>query len=206
MVMDVRDREARTRAARLGRAYVGYRTRAKPSVVDPQLAGLVLATAVQESGAGLFDHLLALLDSTEDATARNRVLSALGHAEDPTLSGRALALALDPRLRVNEINQLLRSQFHNPRTRERAWTWLTTHFDELTARFGAARGGATPWYTASFCSDEAAAEVERFFEPRVAELAGGPRNLAGAVEAVALCAEKARVYRPGVEKAFSPRK
>jgi len=206
MVMDVRDREARTRAARLGRAYVGYRTKANQALVDPQLADLVLATAVQESGEGLFDHLLVRLDSSTDATARNRVLSALGHAEDPTLSARALDLSLDPRLRVNEIGQLLRAQFDNPRTRDRAWTWLTEHFDELTARLGTARGGAMPWYAASFCSEEAAAEVQGFFEPRVAELAGGPRNLAGAVEAIALCAEKARIYEPGVEEEFSPRK
>jgi len=203
MVMDVRDPEARARAARLGRRYAGYRTKAKPAVVDPQLAGLVLSTAVQESGVGLFEHLLTLLDSSTDATARNRVLTALGHAEDPILCERALRLALDPRIRVNEIGQLLRGQFRNPRTRERAWTWLITHFDELTVRFGASRGGGMPWYAASFCSEAAAAKVQEFFEPRVAELAGGPRNLAGAVEAIALCAEKAQVYRPGVVQAFS---
>ena len=62
-----------------------------------------------------------------------------------------------------------------------------------------------PWYAASFCSEGAAAKVQGFFEPRVAELAGGPRNLAGAVEAIALCAEKARIYGPGVEQAFGPR-
>jgi alanyl aminopeptidase len=205
MVMDVRDQEARTRAARLGRAYAGYRTKSKEVVVDPQIAGLVLAAAVQESGAGLFDHLLVRLDSSSDATTRNRVLSALGHAEDPVLSARALDLSLDPRLRVNEIGQLLRGQFHNPRTRERAWAWLTEHFDELTARFGTSRGGGMPWYAASFCSEEAAAEVQRFFEPRVAELAGGPRNLAGVVEAISLCAKKARVYAPGVEQVFGAR-
>jgi len=206
MVMDVRDREARTRAARLGRSYAGYGANAKQAVVDPQLAGLVLSTAVQESGVGLFEHLLTLLDSSTDATARNRVLAALGHAEDPILSERALDLALDPRLRVNEIGQPLRGQFRNPRTRERAWTWLMAHFDELTARFGASRGGGMPWYAASFCSEGAAAKVQEFFEPRVAELAGGPRNLAGAVEAIALCAEKAQVYRPGVVQAFGRRK
>ena len=205
MVMDVRDREARTRAARLGRAYAGYRTKGKQIVVDPQIAGLVLATAVQESGEGLFDHLLARLDTSTDATARNRVLLALGHAEDPVLSARALDLSLDPRLRVNEIGQLLRGQFRNPRTRERAWAWLTEHFDEVTARFGTSRGGGMPWYAASFCSKEAAAKVQRFFEPKVAELAGGPRNLAGVVEAISLCAEKARVHEPGVEDAFARR-
>jgi alanyl aminopeptidase len=205
MLMDVRDEEARGRAARLGRAYAGYRTKENRAIVDPQLAGLVLATAVQESGNGFFEHLLDLLDSSNDATTRNRILSALGHAESQALAARALDLSLDPRLRVNEIGHLMRTQFHNPRTRDRAWTWLTEHFDELTARFGASRGGGMPWYTASFCSEEAAAEVQRFFEPRVAELTGGPRNLAGAVEAISSCAERARTHRPSVERAFSSR-
>jgi alanyl aminopeptidase len=205
MVMDVRDQEARARAARLGRAYAGYRTKEKRAVVDPQLAGLVLATAVQESGEGFFEHLLDLLDSNTDATKRNRILSALGHAESQTLAARALDLSLDPRLRVNEIARLMRAQFHNPQTRDRAWEWFTEHFDELTARFGPSRGGGMPWYAASFCSEEAAEEVQRFFEPRVAELTGGPHNLAGAVEAISLCAERARTYRPGVKRAFASR-
>jgi alanyl aminopeptidase len=205
MVMDVRDRDARARAARLGRSYAGYRTKANQAVVDPQLAGLVLAAAVQEGGEGLFEHLLDLLGSSTDATARNRILAALGHAEDPILSARALDLTLDPRLRVNEIGQLLGAQFRNPRTGERAWTWFTEHFDALTARSGAAQGGGMPWYAASFCSEEAAAEVQQFFEPRVAELTGGPRNLAGAVEAISLCAKKANIDGPGVERAFGSR-
>ena len=205
MVMDVRDKEARARAARLGRVYVGYRTKEKRSVVDPQLAGLALATAVQESGEGFFDHLLGLLEASTNATTRNRILSALGHAQSQPLAARALDLSLDPRLRVNEIRHLLRAQFHNPQTREWAWAWFTDHFDELSARFGSARLGGTPWHAATFCTDEAAAEVQRFFEPRVAELTGGPRNLAGAVEAISLCAERVRVHGPGVERAFARR-
>ncbi len=205
MVMDVRDREARARAARLGRIYIGYRTKAKRGVVDPQLAGLVLATAVQEDGEGFFAQLVDSLGSSTDATARNRILSALGHAEDPALCARALDLTLDPQLRLNEISRLLGTQFRNPRTREQAWEWFTEHFDELAARFGSSEVGGTPWHAASFCTEEAAAKVQRFFEPRVAELTGGPRNLAGAVEAISLCAEKASIYRPDVERAFSAR-
>jgi alanyl aminopeptidase len=203
MVMDVRDPEARARAAKMGRSYVGYRTQVKPGVVDPQLADLVLAAAVQEGGEALFDHLLHLLASSTDATTRNRIISALGHAEAPSLSERALDLALDPGLRVNEIPRLLGTQFGNPRNRERAWEWLTDHFDALAARFGSTQVGGTPWYASSFCSKAAADEVTRFFEPRVSELDGGPRNLANAVEAISLCAAKTRVQQPGVERAFA---
>jgi len=205
MVMDVRDRDASARAARLGRNYIGYHTKANQDIVDPQLAGLVLAAAVQEGGEGLFDYLLELLETSSDAATRNRILSALGHAEDATLSARALDLALDARLRVNEISYVLRTQFQNPRTRDRAWQWFTGNFDELAARFGTSQLGGSPWYAASFCTDAAASEVQRFFEPRVAELSGGPRNLAGAVEAISLCAEKADVHRPGVVRAFGSR-
>jgi alanyl aminopeptidase len=203
MVMEVRDPRARARAARLGRAYVGYQTRANPGVVDAQLADLVLAAAVQEGGEALFDHLLHLLASTTDATTRNRIILALGHAEAPSLSARALDLALDPGLRVSEIPRLLGTQFANPRNRERAWEWLTEHFDALASRFGSTQAGGTPWYASSFCSEAAADQVARFFEPRVSELDGGPRNLASAVEAISLCAEKVRVQRPGVERAFA---
>ncbi|UCF46497.1 MAG: M1 family metallopeptidase, partial [Myxococcales bacterium] len=205
MVMDVRDPQARARATRLGRTYIGYRTQAKQSIVDPQLAGLVLATAVQESDTGLFEQLVSSLDSNTDATERNRILSALGHTEDPALSARALDLALDPRLRVNEIPRLLGPQFRNPRTRQGAWAWLETHFDELTDRLGGFQAGTMPWYAAGFCTEEAAAKVQRFFEPKMAKLTGGPRNLAASVEAISLCAKKAAVHRPGVDRAFGSR-
>ncbi|MGB8329267.1 MAG: M1 family metallopeptidase [Polyangiales bacterium] len=203
MLMDVRDKEARTHAARLGRAYIGHRTRATPKTVDAQLAGLALATAVQENGDAFFEQLIGALQTSTDATARNQFLSALGHAEQAKLSERALGLALDPRVRVGEIGQLLGPQFRNPRTRERAWQWLTVNFDALSVRYGSSQVGGMPWYAASFCSDEAAADVRHFFTPRVAELTGGPRNLDGAVEAIELCAEKVRVTRPSVEKAFA---
>jgi alanyl aminopeptidase len=45
--------------------------------------------------------------------------------------------------------------------------------------------------------------VQEFFEPRVAELTGGPRNLAGAVEAISLCAARAEAQRASVERAFA---
>ncbi len=198
MVMDVRDPKIRARAARLGRAHV-----ANPSKpIDPQLAGLALAAAVQESGDAFFDELVASLDQRGDAMTRARVLSAIGHAESEATSARALGLALDPRLRVNEISQVLAPQFRSESTRGRAWAWLQEHFDELAERYGGSQLGATPWLTASFCSEQAADDVRRFFGPRVAELTGGPRNLEGAVEAITLCARKVDFHRDAVAEAF----
>lgn len=203
MVMDIRDPRARARAARLGKTYMGLRATPRPQTLDPQLVGLALATAVQEGNETVFDHLVTQLDASADATARARILIALGHAEDPALGARALRLALDPRVRVNEISALIGTQFRNPRTRDRAWQWLTEHFDALVARMGASQAGSLPWYAAGMCSEEAANEVRAFFEPRVSELAGGPRNLAASVEAISLCAAKVEAQRAGIDRAFA---
>jgi alanyl aminopeptidase len=205
MIMDVRDAEARSRAARLGRGYIGYRAEPHPGIVDPELAGLVLAAAVQEGNEGLFDYLVDRLVRSDDATIRNRILAALGHAEDPVLSARALDLALDPRLRMNEVTIVLGPQFRSPRTRRRAWQWLTDRFDALQSRLGASQVGYAPWFAASFCSDEAAAEVGHFFEARVRDLPGGPRNLASTLESIRLCAAKVENYRASVEQTFARR-
>ncbi|UCH29236.1 MAG: M1 family metallopeptidase [Myxococcales bacterium] len=203
MVMDVRDRQARARAARLGRAYIGYGGEPNRGVVDPQLAGLALATAVQEGDEAFFDHLVGVLASSTDATDRNRILVALGHAESPTLAKRALELSLDPMLRRNEISRVLGTQFRNPRTRQSAWEWLKENFEALTSRTGLVQAGSAPWYATSLCTREAAEEVQAFFERKMATLAGGPRNLASAVERISLCAARAEAQRDSIDRAFT---
>lgn len=199
MVMDVRDETARRAAARRGDDYIGrLEGHKKAQRLDSELVGTVLATAVQERGAGAFDRLVAVLETSTDATTRGRIVSALGHAESPELSDRALALTLDTRLRSNEAPRILRAQFFNPRTRERAWTWFKANFERLTERLGPRFAGRSPWYASSFCSESAVDEVSDFFGPKVESLSGGPRNLAGALESIALCTARVKAQRAGV--------
>ncbi|MEM7433976.1 MAG: M1 family metallopeptidase [Myxococcota bacterium] len=205
MLMDVRDSAARARAAKLGRALVeapSATKQASRNAVDPGLADVTLAVAVQENDAAFFDLLVETAKKSTDGTERSRLMSAIGHAEESSLAARARELSLAPFVRVNEINQLLRPQLSNPETRDDAWAWFQANYDELAARFNERQLGNAPWYFSSFCSDEAAAEVESFFAPKLASLAGGARNLAGAVEAISLCTALAKAQRPSVEKAF----
>lgn len=204
MALEVRDPKTRARAARFGRSLAGYPGAPKAGPVEPQLRSIALAVAVQEGDAAFFDYLLESLVTSDNAVERNRVLSALGHTEDPVLSKRALELTLDPEIRVNEIRNVLSPQLENPETRDAAWVWFKNNFDAVAARFNERQLGNAPWYMASFCSEGAAAEIEGFFAPRVARLAGGPRNLAGAVEAIQLCAALAKAQKPGLGRAFAP--
>lgn len=204
LALSVNDPEVRKRATEVGRAYVGFGTDGKihSDAIDPQLAGMALSVAAQETGEAFFDHLVNLLGTSEDAVIRSRVLGALGRVRDPALASRALDLTLDKRVRVNEISRILYGQFGQRETREVAWTWLKEHIEQYIERFGARQVGRTPWYTSSFCSQERAKEVEEFFSPRVEELSGGPRNLAGALEEIRLCAARSAAQADSIRRFF----
>lgn len=194
---------ARREAARLGRAYLGEDGTVHPEAVEPSLLPLALAMAVQEGDAAFFDRLEAAVLASDDALFRSRGLDALGSTQDPELARRALALSTDERVRVNEVTNTLGRQLSMPETRAAAWDWMREHFDEAFGRVATTRAGYAPWYAAGFCSEERAAEVEAFFGPRIEALPGGPRNLAGALEAIRLCAARVEAQRETTLRFFA---
>ncbi|HEY8428521.1 MAG TPA: ERAP1-like C-terminal domain-containing protein, partial [Sandaracinaceae bacterium] len=171
-----------------------------------ELAGVALTVAVQESDAAFFDHLLETFRRSDDALFRARALAALGATHDPELGRRALELALDPSLRVNEVTTTISRQLGMEETRGRAWEWLREHFDQVFARVASTRAGHAPWLAAGFCSGERADEVRAFFEPRIEALPGGPRNLRGALEAIRLCTARVAAQRESAQAFFLRRR
>jgi alanyl aminopeptidase len=106
-------------------------------------------------------------------------------------------------VRTNEIRAPLSVQVSKPETREAAWAWIEQSFVPLTARLPDDGAGSMPWYASTFCSEEKAAEVEAFFAPRIDSLPGGPRNLAGALEAIRLCASLRTAQAASAEAFFT---
>jgi len=138
--------------------------------------------------------VLELFVNADDALLRARLLSALAHTKDPELAARARALALDERLRLNEVTTPLRVQMSMPETREPTWLWVKEHFEELRGRLedGA---GRLPRVGGAFCSEEKAEELETFFRQRAESLPGGPRTLANTLEEIRLCAARVETHR-----------
>ncbi|MBX3273200.1 MAG: M1 family metallopeptidase [Sandaracinaceae bacterium] len=197
-----RSEAVRREAARRGRAYLGEGA-LRPDAVEASLVPLALSAAVEEGDEAFFDALLERALASDDALFRGHALAALGATRDPALATRALRIALDPRLRVNELTITLERQLAMRETRDAAWVWLTEHFDEVFARAASTRAGYAPWAAAGFCSEARAAEVAAFFAPRIEALPGGPRNLAGALEAIRLCAARVEAQRESTLRFFA---
>jgi alanyl aminopeptidase len=207
LALEVNDPATRREALKRGRAYVGFGTDGvlHAEAIATDLVGVALTVAVQEGDAAYFEHLVTLLGSTNDAVLRERLLSALGATRDSVLAERALSFALDPAVRVNEALSPLSRQLGDPDQRDGAWAWLVGHIDAVLTRVGPARGGRMPWLGASYCSREASEQVRSLFTKRIDALHGGPRNLQGALEAIALCVAKVEAQHASALEFFLTR-
>jgi alanyl aminopeptidase len=215
LVRIARDPAITRRAAELGRGYVGRGTGRLPSdervhveVIEPELATLALVAAVNDAGPGqtvFFDHVERLAFTTEDGTLRQRLLGALATVEAEPLATRALSLTLDGRLRINELGIPMAGQAETPAGRARVLAWATEHLDGLRDRMATTRLGWVPWTFAGFCGAADRARVEALFAPHIAEWPGGPRNLAGTLEAIAMCAARRERQAPPVGRFLDAR-
>ncbi len=194
----------RREAASRGRSYLGDDDELHPEAVESNLVGLALTVAVQEGDAAFFERLRERVLGSEDALFRRQGLSALSSTHDPQRTDAVLSLSLDERLHVNEVTVPVAHQLSMRETRAAAWAWLQEHFDEVFSRVATTRAGYAPWYVSGFCSEERAAEVEAFFGSRIEALPGGPRNLAGALEAIRLCAARTEAQRESTLRFFAP--
>jgi alanyl aminopeptidase len=199
-----RDPSVRSDGVRLAERYLGL-DGAPPdtNAIAPDLIKTALSVAVQENGTRTFAALLLRGEGSDDAVERGRLLGAMGAARDPNLIARARDLSLDPRLRTNEATRTLRELTRHPETLAETWDWIETHFDPLVERLGVSGAGGLPWLASGFCSEARAASLKTFLEPRVEHLRGGPRNLAGSLEAIRLCAVSTSRHSESAQNFFA---
>ncbi|HEX2677441.1 MAG TPA: M1 family metallopeptidase, partial [Polyangiales bacterium] len=203
-VADVgRDPAVRKRAQSQGKRYLGLGAGDKlhPEAVDSDLADLAVRMVAEDGDDATWDTLYKRFVATTEPALRARLLRALCSVRDAR-SSKALALALDPALHVNEVLVPLYVQVGDPRTRDAAWQWLEQNFDALTARLSSNGAGHTPGLAASFCREDMIGRAQTFFGPRVEKLSGGPRSLADAIESLEICVAQVKAHGPGVQALF----
>jgi len=209
LALTARDPAVRAEAKKRGLAYLGEGPKGDHTIhkdaVDPNLAGTALAVVGQEMGEGkLFDAMLALLAKTQDEDVRGKILWALGSAKNPGIAASARALALDPRLRVNEVMSTLWAQLSSAETRDEAYKWILEHYDALVARISSHHGGARLIGAAGgFCTEADAKRVESFFATKVDAIEGGPRVLASTLENIRLCVARRGAHERSARAFFA---
>jgi cytosol alanyl aminopeptidase len=166
---------------------------ADPTTIDPDIRETVLTVGVQDSDASFTKKLEEDFKKSTDQQLKDELLSAIGWARDPGALNAAREMVFDPALHSTEFFQLLERLSYDPRTLDTEWKWVVNDFDRISAlipKGDVFLAGALPFLGYGFCSQEKADELKAFFEPKVAEMPGAPRNLAKVVERIELCSAR----------------
>ena len=175
--------------------------------VDPDMLRVVLSTAAFSGGQDLFDRLLAELKKTQDRRERSAIIAALSGFRNPKIVPEALGLLLAPQFDVRETTGLLFSGLGNPETQSMPFEFVKSHYDEVLKRipregdFDAA--SALPFVGEPFCNEPSRRAFVEFFQDRVGNFLGGPRNYAQVLEGIRLCEAQRAAQSEDVAQFFA---
>jgi alanyl aminopeptidase len=163
---------------------------------------LQAAVAQGDIDEATWDAWLAAAKKQPDPRLRGQMLDALATARDARLADKALALVFDDDLAVDERSAGVWATADDRRTREAAFAFVTTRWDDIAARLPEDWRPGLVGTFGGFCSEADAARVEAFFQPKAATVPGLARELALTVEGIRLCATKKDLHAAGVRERF----
>src|SRR5262249_54025809 len=132
--------------------------------LDTTIAGPIVRIAAQHGDAKLYDALLAAADRASSPQEHYRYLNALADFSEAALIDRGLEHALAPQLRSQDTAAYLARFMSNPLARDRAWSFVKTHWTELQPKIAIAEGDTTLVGSLSmFCDEGARADISGFF-------------------------------------------
>ena len=175
--------------------------------IDPDMLRGVLSTAAFSGGQDLFDRLLAELKKTQDRRERSAIIAALSGFRDPKIVQQALGLLLAPQFDVRETAGLIFSGAGDPQTQMLPFEFVKSHYDEILKRlpregdFDAA--ASLPFVGAPFCDEPSRRAFVEFFQDRVRNFLGGPRNYAQVLEGIRLCEAQRAAQSEDVAQFFA---
>lgn len=158
------------------------------SAADANLLAPILRVLVQERGQAATDALLAELQRAPSPTRRSAMLQALGGSLDPDLAGRMRDRMFADDIVITDTMAVLFGGFSHADTRSSVQDWIARNFDAFVRRLPDMRQGNVPeLLAAGQCSEEQAARLQAFIEPRLSALSGGEQGLRRALERIAQC-------------------
>ena len=191
-----KDPELLAQARRLAEAWM-----ADHKSVPPDIARSVLSASARYGDWQFYDKLLAAAKAEKDPSFKGMLIGRLGDFLDPQLINRSLSLTFNGTFDVRLSMNIVFSTLRQPSTANLAYQYVKQHYDEIKAvlpqSVDSDYASFLPFVaSASLCSDQGEADARTFFEPRMKNVVGGPRQLGSALEDIRLCA----AAKPAAEK------
>ncbi len=160
--------------------------------VTPDVTTSILATAARNGDSAFYEKVVTAAKSEQDPYFKPMLISTLGDFSNPELLKRSLAMAFDGTFDLRLSIRMLFGLTSTPEGANLAYQYVKEHYDDIKAKLPRAVNTDYSAYlpsiaAASACSDSAQSDMKIFFESRMKDVIGGPRNLENALETVHLC-------------------
>ncbi|MGB6974024.1 MAG: M1 family metallopeptidase [Terracidiphilus sp.] len=136
---------------------------ADPESVEPTLGQTALSLAAIHGDAHLFDQLQKTYETSSNPEMQQRALRLLAYFKNPSLAERALNFAVSGQVRKQDATIQLAIALRGDKTRDLAWKFIRTHWDEVQAELTPEMGQYLVGSTGGFCSDAARDQIGQFF-------------------------------------------
>jgi alanyl aminopeptidase len=155
--------------------------------VDPDMLGVVLATAARHGDRDLFDRMRVAAKKETDENFRGTLLFSLGSFQDPEILKVALPIVLSDEFDTRESLDILFAPAQRRQTRDFAYDFVKQNWDLLIAKLPTDSGASLPYVAGGYCDAEHRQDVQNFFSGRSTKYTGGPRILTQVLEGIDLC-------------------
>lgn len=178
---------------------------ADPAALDREFRPLAWTVAVQDLGPAFTESLESKLLAADDSHLRQDAAQAIGAAEDPQGSARAVALVGNPALRTTELFAVLGGQFAAPTTRDAAWDWLARNFDRVLEGLPGYAKDVTFGMAEVFCDSRQRARIEQTLSAKAQAVGSGALEVQRALEGIDLCIAQRNALGASVVAAMGTR-
>ena len=171
--------------------------------------GEIFRIAARNGDAALHERIVAAAKAEKDEFFEGRLIGALGEFRSPSLVQRNFDLLLQGTFDMRHAYGLVFGPLNDPDLARLPLEFVMARYDALVARLpsgvGSDYAAYLPQTAGRGCSAEAAREAEAFFKPRMANVSGGPRNLAQTLEAIRLCEARKATQQADLTQFFQSR-
>ncbi len=169
-----------------------------PASVNPTLAQTALAVAAEKGDSELYDKLQNVYETSPNPEIQEDALRMLAEFQDPALEERALNYAISGKVRNQDAAIQLAIALEDSDTREKAWQFIKSHWDQVHALLTPEMGEILVGSTGSFCSAAAKDDVQSFFAAHPVEAAD--LSVKHAVEHIDGCIALRSAQGPNLEQ------
>jgi aminopeptidase N/puromycin-sensitive aminopeptidase len=160
---------------------------ADPASVEATVGQAALTVSAREGDAAWFDRLQKTYESSDDPEFKTSALQLLAQFRAPDLVKRSLDYAMSAKVRSQDAANQFVIPLGNNETRDVAWDYLKSHWDQVRAQLTISTGQVFIAYTGYFCSSAARDDVKNFFATH--EIPASDAYLQHALEVIDGCIE-----------------